>query len=764
MSTHPEIAAEQAHIDHAYERLEVLRDRALKISEEVLERSAGGTHQARLDRDALVTLTKRRITELDIGNESLVFGRIDRVEGDRYHIGRLAVPDEQQEPLVVDWRAPVSEAFYRATAKNQMGVFRRRHFATKGRRVIGIDDELLGEADAAKDVVLIGEGALIAALERSRTGRMRDIVETIQSEQDEIIRAPLHGILIVQGGPGTGKTAVALHRAAYLLYTYRSKLRRSGVLLVGPNPVFLRYIEHVLPSLGEEEVRLSTASGLVPRLKAQQAEPLDVAAVKGDVRMAEVLAAAVRQIERPLERDLGLWFENQRFYLRGGATKRVIASLRRSRGPHNVRRRKLEQRLLDILFDAFTAERETSIRRGERGPERLSAGRNEREEFNETMLGDGSIRAALNEMWPVVEPATFVASLLGSTKRLKSAASGILSPRETELIFRPSDAEGWTEADAALIDEASALLGPAQPPPIRRRRPESEDIGFFVERVLSDIEADPYMRSFLQERLREEAGRDLAESEESDEGIRTYGHVLVDEAQDISPMQWRMLARRCPSGSMTILGDLGQGGKPWRPSRWEDVLDYLPAVGSRVEELTINYRTAAEIMDVASRILKETAPGLEPPRSVRQSGSPPQTLRTREVDLWEALRELIRAEREIVREGKVAVIAPRQLMAAGAEGLGLSSAESVDVLDVDVALLSADRAKGLEFDSVIVVEPKIMIEEPEGGLPALYVAMTRATRRLNIVYQTELPLVLGILDGSSRASSKSTANPPTDGA
>ena len=324
----PELEAEQAYVDAAYARLESMRAAAERVRAAYSDVRQGGTHQARLERDIAWDVTQRRLADLDIGDAPLVFGRLDLDDAARWYIGRLAVEDESHTPLVVDWRAPVAEPFYRATAVAPMGVVRRRHLITKkGREVTALDDEVFDQrATSEAGLEVAGEGALLAALERDRTGRMGDIVATIQAEQDQAIRADIAGVLVVAGGPGTGKTAVALHRAAYLLYTHRRRLASSGVLLVGPSPVFLRYIEQVLPSLGEQDVQLSTLNGLKPRLRATRTDPVDVAELKGDARMATVIAQAVADRERPLAKEVVLVMDGQRVRLTRGDTMRVDRS------------------------------------------------------------------------------------------------------------------------------------------------------------------------------------------------------------------------------------------------------------------------------------------------------------------------------------------------------------------------------------------------------------------------------------------------------
>ncbi len=364
----PELAAEQRHVDVAYARLDVMRRAAEQVAEGYTDVTRGGTHQARLEREAAEAYTRRRLANLDIGESPLCFGRLDLISGDAvpFYIGRISVTDDDLAPLVIDWRAPVAEPFYRATAVEPMGVARRRHFQTHGRRLIGIDDEVFdAEAAAEGGYTVVGEGALLAALDQERTGRMRDIVATIQAEQDEAIRADLTGILIVAGGPGTGKTAVALHRAAYLLYTHRKRLASQGVLLVGPSPIFLRYIDEVLPSLGEDEVSLATPSALKPRMRVRGNESVAAAAVKGDARMAKVIAAAIGDRERPMPRDVIIALDGYVLRLRRRDSARIVERAHARRGSHNERRPFVAGMVLDhfrreyrrALVRAYRADR-----------------------------------------------------------------------------------------------------------------------------------------------------------------------------------------------------------------------------------------------------------------------------------------------------------------------------------------------------------------------------------------------------------------------
>src|SRR4051812_30715245 len=514
----PEVAEEQAYVTKAYARLEAMRAAAERVRTAYADVRAGGTHQARLERDIAWDVTQRRLSDLDIGESPLVFGRLDLERGVRWYVGRLAVEDEDHTPLVVDWRAPVAEPFYRATAVEPMAVVRRRHLITKkGREVTGLDDEVFDQV-AVEDEGLgvAGEGALLAALERNRTGRMGDIVATIQAEQDEAIRADVHGVLVVGGGPGTGKTAVALHRAAYLLYTHRRRLANQGVLLIGPSPVFLRYIEQVLPSLGEQDVQLSTISGLKPRVRIEATEPRAVAELKGDARMARVIQRAVTDRERPLTRDLIVLIDGLRVRLSRSDTARVIEGARRRRNTHNENRQYVARRLYDLLvaryknaairsyrersidspapnvtsiFDrdsSFDATIASTLARGEPTPEGWE------QELRVRFRSRPEVKEALERMWPVLSGPELVNDLFGFRALVRSASTSALDENEQELLHRPRHPDAahapWTEADLALVDEADALLGPVEAArPTTRRRNGNGKTYDTAERVINDL-------------------------------------------------------------------------------------------------------------------------------------------------------------------------------------------------------------------------------------------------------------------------------------
>jgi DNA helicase IV len=699
LATHPDLAAEQAYIDHAYDSLEEARRTATRLRS-MVEVGKGGTEQARWEREMIEENIAARLDYLNLGDASLVFGRIDQARsegGDSYYIGRIAVADDSQEPLVVDWRAPVAEPFYRATGRAPMGLVRRRHFATRGRKLLGIEDELFGEGAAMLDQGGGGNGqvraqsSLIAALEESRTGRLSDIVATIQGEQDEVIRSPLPGVLVVQGGPGTGKTVVALHRAAYLLYTYRFPLEGQGVLVVGPNRLFLGYIERVLPSLGEAGVELAVLADLVENVRVRGRDVPTTARIKGDARMSRVLAKAVRDRQRPLRRPLRVPYGAQTLVVPPQRTAEIVAEARRRFRLHNPARRFVESQLFASLAEA---SRQPTTPDEVRERARLAP----------------EVREALERMWPVLTPAELLHDLFGSRALVELAAGRHLSADEQAALRRPraDDVEQvvWTHDDVPLLDEARALLGP------RSRRRRSTNGG-----------ADP-------------------------DEVRTYGHIVVDEAQDLSPMQLRMLERRSLNGSMTVVGDIAQATGVWAHKDWDEILEHLPRrrPGQRAE-LTIGYRIPGPTMDLAAKVLAVAAPDLRPPSSVRQAGDEPRIVAVDAPgDLAARVAAVAVEERDAVDPGSVAVIvASTQVdeVAAALDGAGIEFGRAArNGLESRVTLVPVSLVKGLELDAAVVVEPAAIVDEEAQGMRAVYVALTRATKRLAVVHARPLPAPL----------------------
>ncbi len=702
---HPDFAEEQAYIDFAYECLERSRTDAWKLRN-IHEGTLGGTMQARYERDVFDETLVNRLTQLELGNAALVFGRIDRTEDgqeiESFHIGRLAVADENREPVVVDWRAPVAEPFYRATGRQTMNLARRRHFAVYGRELLGIEDELFGAghlgvghdegldeaAEPRPGAGLRGYSTLLAVLERGRTGQLGDIVATIQGEQDEIIRSPQAGVLVVQGGPGTGKTVVALHRAAYLLYTHRFPLEDQGVLVIGPNRVFLRYIERVLPSLGEAGVEQVVLADLVHDVTWGGTDSQLAARTKGDIRMGIVIDKAVTDRERPLREDLVVGFRTGYLRLSAHESVRIVRAAQRRFRRHNAARRWVEGEVWAAMAATW--------REGDLSPSAVK----------DVLRTHPDVRTALERMWPVLSPAELLHDLFGSKALLKLAAEKQLSEAEYLSLYRPRLAEidqvRWSDSDIALLDEARSYLG---------ARPGKHGV------------------------------------DEADE-IRTYGHIVIDEVQDLTPMQLRMAARRSLSGSMTVVGDIAQATGPLAPNDWEDIVRHLPdRKGSRVIGLSVGYRIPAQIMDIANKVMMAVTPTLRPPTAVREGDSVPEFIAVTSLDeLHEAVvKETVRLANDL-GDGNLAVVAPDSMVEALSRELERAGVEHGRAtrtgLDSGITVVPVSVVKGLELDGVIVVEPAAIVADEQQGLRALYVALTRSTRRLSIVHAQPLPAAL----------------------
>jgi DNA helicase IV len=773
-----ELEREQAYVSMLYERLDTLRERTRAELERALGLDGGGNFQARVDRDALVGRHSARLAQLDAAEHGLCFGRLDLADGSHLYIGRLGLLDDEREPLLVDWRAPAAQPFYGATWATPDGVVRRRHLRTRGREVLGIEDDVVdpGALSDAEREGLTGEAALLAALTASRTGRMTDIVATIQAEQDRIIRSDLPGVLVVQGGPGTGKTAVALHRAAYLLYTHRQRLARRGVLVVGPNPTFLRYIEQVLPSLGETDVLLSTLDGLYPGMVADGREPPAVAAVKGDPRMVEVLARAVTDRQQVPDEDVVLETGGQRLRLDPATCARARERARATGEPHNQARATFRDALVAVLGDQVVAALTRDLPQvdlPEDDEQLVDLFPDERlldpdlEEIRAELRSDPAVRSALDRLWPKLTARQLVGDLLASAERL-AAAGGALEEAERRLLLRPASPAGgpdgpWTPADVPLLDEAAVLLGDdgvrARRAEARRAERERADLAYARE-VLAGTTIGDAARytpdtsrldpAVLADRWRAREPRSgIAERARHDRGW-VFGHVIVDEAQELSPMAWRMLMRRSPSRSMTVVGDMAQTGAPWGAGSWARALDPHAAGRWRVEELTVNYRTPAEIMAVAADVLATMRPAPVPPRSAREGGVAPWHLRLPPERLAAGLPVVVAAAARAIGDGKLAVLVPagraEELAALLGDALPTATArQGPSLLDAPVAVLAVPEAKGLEFDAVVLVDPAAILASGTRGANDLYVALTRTTARLGVVHPGELPAVLARL-------------------
>ncbi|MGN9774748.1 HelD family protein [Micromonospora sp. H33] len=669
-----DLAAERGHLDTSRAALRRMRERAEALFA-TGDTVAGDAYTA----EQLGRHLARRVAELaDDPTTPLFFGRLDFGDADldhagrRYHVGRRHVTDDRGEPLVLDWRAPVSRSFYRASARDPQGVAVRRRFGFNNGALTSFEDEHLDRGEELGTASRI----LTAEIERPRVGPMRDIVATIQPEQDELVRADLADSICVQGAPGTGKTAVGLHRAAYLLYLHRERLRRSGVLIVGPNRAFLSYIAAVLPALGEVEVEQATVEDLVERVPVRAVDDPAVAAVKHDGRMADVLRRAVdAHIGEPTE---PIMVSDGSFRWRIGLEPlhRVIGETRREGLPYAVGRERVRARVVGLL------QRQAEARRAE----------SPSDAWLRRMAKSRPVTAFLDEVWPALTPDGLLHELFTDPLRLAGAADGLLTAEEQALLTAPgtgtklgrtAKATRWTAADAVLVDEAAGLI----------ERP---------------------------------AG---------------YGHVVVDEAQDLSPMQCRAIARRSEHGSLTLLGDLAQGTAPWAARDWRETLRHLGKPDAAVVPLTVGFRVPAAVVAFANRLLPSLSVDVPPAESLRRDGA--LDVRTVE-DLPAATVAEVRAA--LAHDGSVAVIAADTAvdgLRAALAGAGIETATADDPpAGARVTMVPATVVKGLEYDHVIVVEPAAIVAAEPRGLHRLYVVLTRAVSRLAVLHAAPLPAPL----------------------
>ncbi|CAL9564095.1 hypothetical protein SUDANB96_04712 [Streptomyces sp. enrichment culture] len=739
-----EILAEQEFIDGLYARVDLLRGETETSVGDAL--AQGDTPmQARLERDILVAERSGLLAALNAVDGSLCFGRIDLTSGQSHHIGRIGLrrDDAERTPVLIDWRADVARPFYLATGHTPMGLRRRRHISTEGRRVTALHDEFLdvGDQERTGHEDPSGDAVLLAALNSARTGRMSDIVQTIQAEQDEIIRAPHRGVLVVEGGPGTGKTAVALHRAAYLLYEHRELLARRAVLIVGPNPAFLGYIGEVLPSLGETGVLLATVGELFPGVKATATDTPAAAAVKGRAGMADVLAEVVRDWQSLPDPVIAIEHDREVLMLDDGLVRVAREKTRAARLPHNVAREHFEGHILNTLTELYAERVGTDPYDGS---SLLDAA--DITQIRDELAENPEVWAAIDQLWPRLTPQRLVADFLADPV-------GYLPDEDAAAVRRPVTRQ-WTVADVPLLDEAAELLGEDDRWARARAEREREtqvayaqgvlDVSYasrtyeFEDKEDSDPDASEVLSAHdiidaerFAERHEEDDHRSAAERAAADR-TWAFGHIIVDEAQELSPMAWRMLMRRSPTRSMTLVGDPAQTAEAAGVGNWQDILG--PYVEDRWvhTRLGVNYRTPAEIMDLAAAVVRAEHPAFEPPSSVRATGVRPWIRATDDLPtaVAEAARELAPAE------GRLGIIAPRDLhrrLAARLEGV---TAGAEPDLTRQVVLLDARQAKGLEFDSVLVVEPA------RHGTSDLYVALTRATQRLGILHTGRLPRAL----------------------
>jgi DNA helicase IV len=745
-TTPTELEREQQHLDVVYQRVDELGASAEARLAQVQRSGGSGTPQARSERDAFAQSLAARVAQLRAVQDRLCFGRLDMRDGERHHIGRIGLSDELQHKLLVDWRAPVAAPFYQATPAAPDGVVRRRHLTTRDREVVHLEDEVF-DLDAIaphERLSLQGEGALMAAVTAPRTGRMGDIVATIQGEQDRIVRDELAGVLVVQGGPGTGKTAVALHRAAYLLFTHRQRLQRSGVLVVGPGPLFLRYIEQVLPSLGESGVVMTTPGTLFPGVEATMDDPDDVTLLKGDLRMARVLGRAVRDRQKLPEADLELKVGSQRIVLTREAVALSRGRARATGAPHNAARVTFVKDMLRHLAGLLAASL------GQVLDDEL------RKELDADLRDSRDVRVNLNLLWMPLSPEHFLRDLLAVPVRLDTAAPD-LSVGERDLLRRDRD-HPWTVSDVPLLDELAELLGDDGEAARAQARQEATEHAAELEYargalqitrgggadigggMLSGVTAE-----MLAGRFRARSGATTVADRAAGDRTWAYGHLVVDEAQELSPMMWRLLQRRCPTRSWTVVGDLAQRGSVAGATSWHASLDRVAADRVRIRELTVSYRTPGKVMAVADAMAEANDLPVTPVVSVREGDLPPYRVWRERGDagaVVDVVTELTR-RRGPDRPGTVAVVAPADelagLLNAVSQALPGQVGDGRRGLSALVSILGADEVKGLEFDDVIVVEPAAIVAASRRGISDLYVALSRPTDRLVVVHHDPLP-------------------------
>ncbi|MGQ4596601.1 RNA polymerase recycling motor ATPase HelR [Nocardia sp. R6R-6] len=707
-----ELRSEQSYVAGLYARLDAERVR-VKTKYTAALRENG---KALVERDAEVRALAKEARRLDVADNGLCFGRLDTVSDEQCYIGRIGIFDEENEyePLLLDWRAPASRAFYIATAANPENMHRRRQFHTRGRQVVDFTDEVLGRPGGAER----GDAALLAAVNAPRGAGMRDIVATIQAEQDQIIRLDHPGVLVIEGGPGTGKTVVALHRVAYLLYIQREQMERNGVLVVGPNPAFLNHIGRVLPSLGETNVVFMTTGDFVPGLRVTAEDTAQAARLKGSLKILDVLAAAIADRQRLPEDPVLIELADVTVRIDAETAEWAREEARASGLPHNEARAVFTE----IVTWVLTERAITRIGRGWLTRADREAWEDLRADLRKELADHDAFTAALDELWPILTPETLLAQLYTSFERLRAAGAD-------HSLLR-TDGDAWTVSDVPLLDELVDLLGrdnATDRAAERERTQQAEyaagvlDLMIRREDLMDDedhlIAQDLLYAEDLADRFLERDSRELVERAAADRDW-TYRHVVVDEAQELSEMDWRVLMRRCPGRSFTVVGDLAQRRSVAGATSWYTMLEpYVP--GRWVyRSLSVNYRTPAEIMTVAAALLTEFAPGIRPPESVRACGVRPWSRRVTQDELSCAIQEFVRDE--ACREGTSVVIGPPGVPGA----------------------VAASQTKGLEYDAVLVVEPERILADGPRGAAELYVALTRATQRLGVLHLGPLPQAL----------------------
>lgn len=741
--TSVELERERHYVGGLYDRLDELQREATEQLSAVRRLNVGDHDQSRSERDSFARLYEDRILQLREVGERLAFGRLelepdDSPEPVHRYIGRIGLRDRDQQPILLDWRVPQASAFYQATARQPMGARARRHLISKGRELVRIEDEIFDpELLDESSTSLQGEGALLAALTAQRTGRMSDIVATIQAEQDRIIRSDLRGVLVVQGGPGTGKTAVALHRAAYLLYSHRDRLRSSGVLIVGPSRSFLQYIEAVLPSLGESGVVLTSLGSLFPGVDATEEDVPAVAALKGEARMAELIARAVRERQRIPRETQTIEVDGERITVEPQLIANAMTKAQESGKRYN------EARVVFVkhALNALTRQLVSQLKR-----QRHTVDEADQAVLREDLRTSHDVRVLLNTAWLPLTPQKLVQDLFARPNWLAQLTPD-WSADERALLLRGRESP-FTISDVPLLDEAAEHLGEFELARANASREAKQQRKRDIENAkaaIGNMGLDGYVdaESVADGFADFAQGATTAERAASDRRW-AYGHIVVDEAQELSPMQWRLLLRRGPNRSFTIVGDIAQAASVTASETWQHALDAL--IGNtpegdrwRLEELTVNYRTPSQIAEAAESMAVAHDLPVTKATSVREGEWP--------IEVATDVLAAVRTDREVDPSGTLAIIAvPSRLSELHAAlsrefAVGYGADNLMNLINV----LSPRDAKGLEFDSVIVVDPAAIIRDTERGASALYVSMTRPTQRLTLVSDGELPAGLEFL-------------------
>lgn len=728
-----ELVAERDYVATLYRRLDALRNQKRQQLARVQAQGLQGSLQNQSERDAFASLYQDRINQLNAVDERLVFGRLDTSADVTRHIGRIGLADDDRTRLLVDWRAPEAAPFYQATAAQPLGVVRRRHIMMSGRAVESFEDDVLTAQDGQH-----ASQALLSAVSAPRTGMMGDIVSTIQREQDEIIRDDMRGVVVVQGGPGTGKTAVALHRAAYLLYTHRERLAKTGVLLVGPSEAFMNYIDQVLPSLGETGVVMSSIANVYPGVQGVAETDHAAAEIKGRPAMTDVIANAVSLRQRSIPETTYVHVEGVRLRIRPVQIRRAIGHARASGRPHNQAREvfvdHMVRTIYDQLRDIVSPKREDGL-----------VNKADRSYLRQEIRQSVEVRRLLNLCWMPLTPTGLVDQLLSDPKYLVDAAP-MLSAQEILTLLRSPGSE-FTESDVPLLDEAAVAVGE-----FGRKAATSNNRGTNqrnldnaeaalenMHHTLEDIGVDGVITAeMLADAQNPEAvWKSVADRARTDR-TWTYGHIIVDEAQELTHMQWRMLFRRSPLRSFTVVGDLAQASGIAAGSDWSTVLAPFTGDKWRLAELTVNYRTPARITEAAAKVATEAGRPVTNPEALRRGDYDPELFRIKPHERNAQLLRTIQVQLARIEGGLVGIIAP------------VSTHESIQPAleeqypgrvwtgdgrrrDRDLVLVTPRQAKGLEYDAVIILEPQQIVTEAGDSVGDLYVAMTRATQTLSLI-------------------------------